>query len=202
MVEDVGLLLRLAHRRAATAFTGALQPLGVDLRHVGVLRILHGLGPRSQRQLIDALGSDKSAMVRTVDDLERLGLVWRAAAVGDRRAYAVELTPAGRDLLGDAEEIVGRVGAELLAGLSEMEREALRDLLHRFVTGAGAGTVGALPADPWDGADAPPEAPGPPPPEPGYAPPHRTRRARAAARPTLADLDEPDPTDPRRRLAH
>ena len=82
MVDDIPHLLRLAHRRAAAVSAAALRPFGLDDRHLGVLRALDRLGPSSQRRLIDALAMDKSAMVRTVDDLERLGLVWRAPATG------------------------------------------------------------------------------------------------------------------------
>src|SRR5256885_1159730 len=161
MVDDVGLLLRLAHRRVATALADALRPFDVEDRHFQVLRVLDRRGPLSQRQLIDALGSDKSAMVRTVDDLERRGFAWRAPATGDRRAYAVELTPAGRDLLADADRITGAVTAKLLAGLSPDEQHTLRELLRRFDAGD------AVPGSPWDGegADTPdrPETPGGPP---------------------------------------
>ena len=110
MVDDIPHLLRLAHRRAASSSAAALRPFGMDDRHLGVLRALGRLGPSSQRRLVDTLGTDKSSMVRTVDDLERLGLVWRAPATGDRRAYAVELTPAGRDLLVASRERDGRAG--------------------------------------------------------------------------------------------
>jgi DNA-binding MarR family transcriptional regulator len=203
MVDDVGLLLRLAHRRAAAAFADALRPFDVEDRHFQVLRALDRRGPLSQRQLIDALGSDKSAMVRTVDDLERRGLAWRAPALADRRAYAVELTPAGRDLLADTSRIADAVTGALLADLRPDEQELLRALLRRLVATSPAGGA-------FDAADEPGEpdqAPGPPP-EPAYAPPHRTRRARAAAarpapsRPRLTDLEEPDSPDSRRRLAH
>lgn len=57
---------------------------------------LDRLGPMSQRRLIDVSGEDKSAMVRTVDDLERLGLAERHPDPADRRAYAVEITDRGR----------------------------------------------------------------------------------------------------------
>src|SRR5689334_20737814 len=70
----IGPLLRLAQRRAARTFSEALRPLGVEGRHYGVLLNLAKHGPLSQRQLIDLTGSDKSAMVRTVDDLEARGL--------------------------------------------------------------------------------------------------------------------------------
>jgi MarR family transcriptional regulator, lower aerobic nicotinate degradation pathway regulator len=181
MVDDIPHLLRLAHRRAATSSAAALRPFGMDDRHLGVLRALGRLGPSSQRRLVDALGTDKSSMVRTVDDLERLGLVWRAPATGDRRAYAVELTPAGRDLLDDAERTAAAAGAELLACLSPAEQETLGALLRRFVDAGRPATIED--GDPDAGPDRGPD------PVPGYAPPHRTRRARAAALLTQPDED-------------
>jgi DNA-binding MarR family transcriptional regulator len=198
MAHDLALLLRMAHRRAAAAFTAALRPLGVEDRHFAVLLTLRRLGPLSQRQLIDAVGSDKSTMVRTVDELEHRGLAWRAPAAGDRRAYAVELTPAGHDLLTDAQAAADRAGTDLLACLTPDERAALRALLLRFIeAGPSAGPP------PVDEEDAP-DPPGPPP-EPAFAPPHKTRRARAAerARPGLlqsSDDEDPDPPGPRLRL--
>src|SRR5205823_5041840 len=185
MVGDIPHLLRLAHRRAALSSAVALRPFGMDDRHLGVLRALGRLGPSSQRRLVDTLGTDKSAMVRTVDDLERLGLVWRAPATGDRRAYAVELTPAGRDLLDDAERTAATAGAELLACLTPAEQETLRVLLRRFVDAGRPAAVEAsdLDVEPDRGPD----------PVPGYAPPHRTRRARAALLTEPDDDGSPDP---------
>src|SRR2546423_1381320 len=212
MVDDVGLLLRLAHRRVATALADALRPFDVEDRHFQVLRVLDRRGPLSQRQLIDVLGSDKSAMVRTVDDLERRGLAWRAPALADRRAYAVELTPAGRDLLADTARVADAVTGALLADLRPDERELLRELLRRLVEAPPAAWGTADDGGSAVGPDAPDQAPEPPtrtpPPEPAYAPPHVTRRARAAAarpppsRSRLTDLDEPDSPDSRPRLTH
>lgn len=130
---EVGLLLRVAHRRASRAFTTALEPLGIEGRHMGVLLELGRGGPGSQRDLIKRTGSDKSAMVRIIDELERRGLAERRPAEGDRRAYAVRLTPAGEELLIEARAIADQVGKDLLAGLTAPERDSLRALLHRFV---------------------------------------------------------------------
>jgi DNA-binding MarR family transcriptional regulator len=138
----MGLLLRLAHQRAAKAFSEALQPLGIEGRHVGVLMTLARLGPLTQSQLIAELGSDKSSMVRAVDDLERLGLGVRRLVPGDRRARAVELTATGRERLVAARAIAEKVGEDLFGCLTEQEQATLRDLLSRFVAGGprrGAG---------------------------------------------------------------
>ena len=130
---EVGLLLRVAHRRASRAFSAALEPLGIEGKHMGVLLELGRGGPGSQRELIERTGGDKSSMVRIVDELEKRGLAERRPAEHDRRAYAVRLTPAGQALLAEARAIADQVGTELLAGLEPAERDSLRLLLRRFV---------------------------------------------------------------------
>ncbi|MGW4565986.1 MarR family winged helix-turn-helix transcriptional regulator [Streptomyces sp. NPDC004561] len=128
----IGPLLRLAQRRAARVFTEALRPLGIEGRHYGVLLNLGTHGPLSQRQLIDLTGSDKSAMVRTVDDLEARGLAVRRPSPADRRAYAVEMTDKGRAVFADASRISDEVGARLLDRMTEDDQELLCTLLERF----------------------------------------------------------------------
>lgn len=132
---EIGLLLRLAHQRAAKAFSRALQPLGIESRHFGVLTTLARLGPATQAELIVELGSDKSAMLRTVDDLERLGLVERRAVPGDRRARSIALTDYGRTAMASAGDIAQQVARQLLGCLTPDEQHDLRVLLARFVAG-------------------------------------------------------------------
>jgi DNA-binding MarR family transcriptional regulator len=127
-------LLRLAHRRASREFTEALRPLAIEGRHYGVLLSLGLHGSLSQRQLIDRTGSDKSGMVRTVDDLEARGLAVRRPSPADRRAYAVELTETGRALHAEAGRIADSVAARLLDCLSEDEQSTFCALLERFVS--------------------------------------------------------------------
>ncbi|GHE05475.1 MarR family winged helix-turn-helix transcriptional regulator [Streptomyces alanosinicus] len=133
----IGPLLRLAQRRAARTFTEALRPMGIEGRHYGVLLNLATHGPLSQRQLIDLTGSDKSTMVRTVDDLEARGLAVRRPSPADRRAYAVEMTDEGRTLFADASRISNEVGARLLDCMEE-DQEQLCVLLERFIKAPGA----------------------------------------------------------------
>lgn len=130
---EFGLLLRLAHQRATRQFGQALTPLDIEGKHVGVLMTLARLGPASQSRLIGELQSEKTSMMRTVDALERQGLVRRRPVPGDRRTRTIELTDKGRRRLADASEIAQRVTDDLLACFTSAEREHLRDLLARFV---------------------------------------------------------------------
>jgi DNA-binding MarR family transcriptional regulator len=134
----VGPLLLLAHRRAARAFADALRPLGIEARHYGVLSALGSQGPMSQRQLIDRIRADKSSMVRTVDDLESLGLALRRPHPADRRAYAVELTDHGREVLDRADHLAEQTVEHLLSCLPPSDGDTLCGLLATFVA-AGVG---------------------------------------------------------------
>ena len=78
----LGLLLRRAHDRAASALVEAIRPFGLELRHFAVLIALSARGPLSQSALVAVTGSDKASMVRVVDDLERAGLVARRPVPG------------------------------------------------------------------------------------------------------------------------
>ena len=130
---EIGQLLASAHKRAARTFAESLTPLGIDGRLFGVLTTLGRLGPATQARLVTELDGDKSTMMRTVDELEELGLAVRQAVPGDRRARAVALTDEGREVLTAARLTADRVAGQLFAGLSDADRVALRDLLAAFI---------------------------------------------------------------------
>jgi DNA-binding MarR family transcriptional regulator len=144
-LSQIGQLLRQAQRHSARSFAVALQPLGIEGRHYGVLFHLDLYGPLSQRRLMDLTGDDRSAMVRTIDDLERLGLAIRRPDPADRRAHAVDLTDAGHQLRAEAGAIAEEVAATILDVFTPEERATLFDLLRRFA---------ATPAQPRQGEPA------------------------------------------------
>ncbi|HEX4250520.1 MAG TPA: MarR family transcriptional regulator [Pseudonocardia sp.] len=128
----LGLMLRRAHERAVAEFAAVLKTFDIELRHFAVLIELTEQGPLSQRELAARVGTDKVAMVRTLDHLESVGLVLRGAVPGDRRVHAVELTAKGRATFEAAHVAARDVGAGLLAHLEPAERAQFSDLLERF----------------------------------------------------------------------
>jgi MarR family transcriptional regulator, lower aerobic nicotinate degradation pathway regulator len=128
----LGLLMRRAHDRAASALVEAIRPFGLELRHFAVLIALHANGAMSQSALVHAVDSDKASMVRIVDDLEKAGLVERRPVPGDRRVHAVEMTPKGLETFDAAHLPAQRIAERLVAHLQPEEAEQLRDLLDRF----------------------------------------------------------------------
>ncbi|GAA4995995.1 MarR family winged helix-turn-helix transcriptional regulator [Actinopolymorpha pittospori] len=137
---EIGLLLRLAHQRAAKAFTEALQALDIEGRHYGVLTTLARLGPVTQARLTQELNSDKSAMLRTVDELEQRGLTVRQPVPGDRRARTIALTAEGEKRFAAANKVAEQVTQQLFGCLTKAEQATFRDLLTRFVRNGSEGS--------------------------------------------------------------
>lgn len=97
-----GRLLSMAGRLVEGAWAQRLADQG--LTHAGFL-VIHELAQRSSvpaQQLASRSQVTPQTMTRTIDRLERDGLVERRRADNDRRRVEVSLTPAGRDTYAQA----------------------------------------------------------------------------------------------------
>ena len=130
----LGLLLHQSEVRATRTLNAALADLGITARHFGVLVIMHRDGVTTQKDLVARLITDKTAMVRIIDDLERLGCLTRTPSTRDRRMSHLHLTAAGVELFHAAERRAQHVAGVLFAVLSEEERVLLENMLDRLVT--------------------------------------------------------------------
>jgi DNA-binding MarR family transcriptional regulator len=99
----------------------------------GVLRVVeHADGTLSQREVAEQTGIDASDVVDLVDRLELAGLLRRQRDARDRRRYALELTPAGREAIERFAAVARMVDEAVLADLDEDERTTLRALMARI----------------------------------------------------------------------
>ncbi|TDC43284.1 MarR family winged helix-turn-helix transcriptional regulator [Micromonospora sp. KC213] len=130
------LLSQLGFHVAQT-FAARLAPLGIAPNHFGLLTHLeHGEGS-TQQQLADALGIHRKVMVGLLDDLEQRGLAERRRHPGDRRAHAVHLTDAARQLLPRARRVADQHEEEILAALDVGERAWFVAALQRIADRTG-----------------------------------------------------------------
>ena len=127
---EVGLLLHQVYTLATQRLNDALRPMSLTSRHVTVMFLIRD-GVETQRDLVARLNTDKTGMVRVIDDLERLGYVTRTASTLDRRVTILALTRDGGEALRQAQQHTKRVSAELFHAVSADELGVLKSILQR-----------------------------------------------------------------------
>lgn len=138
LMRHTGFLISRLGMIAQRRFAERMESLDLTPRMWGALDVLEAEGAITQHALGKCVGSDPSSMVSTIDELEALGLVERRRHPSDRRAHALHLTTEGRQALTRGRELAKEAQADLLAPLSEEERDQLHGLLLRLVLHAHA----------------------------------------------------------------
>jgi DNA-binding MarR family transcriptional regulator len=131
LLSSTFLLKRLgfaAKEHSHDAFEGT----GLSPFHYAVLALLEEDPRETQAAIADALGYDRSHVVRLLDELEERYLVGRKRDPEDRRRHVVKMTPAGRKALAKLRTVVRSLEDEFLAPLDAGERAALHALLLRL----------------------------------------------------------------------
>jgi DNA-binding MarR family transcriptional regulator len=90
-------------------------------------------GEQTQIRLAERCAMDKTTMVVTVDELERLGLAERRPSPSDRRARIISVTEAGEKKVAEGNAVVERLYGSVLDSLPEDERQPFVDALTRLV---------------------------------------------------------------------
>jgi DNA-binding MarR family transcriptional regulator len=113
----------------ARAFQELLAPLGIEPRDFGLLQNVAASEGDSQQAIGERINIAPSRMVAFIDSLEERGLLERRQNPNDRRARALFLTAAGRELLARAFELSNEMERALTQDLSPAERDQLLELL-------------------------------------------------------------------------
>lgn len=129
----------LAHRAAEAlgeAFNRVSREAGLaDLRDWLVLALISDGTQRTQLEIAQQLGIDKSTLVLLLDRLERDGLVVRTVSPRDRRVRIPAATPAGLEVFNQVTIARDAAINERLAAIPESERAAFHATLWRIVEG-------------------------------------------------------------------
>ncbi|WP_405590274.1 MarR family winged helix-turn-helix transcriptional regulator [Streptomyces sp. NBC_01190] len=131
---DVAMLLRRAQLRKQTACEAALAEVGVTLPQWGMLYAVATEPDSSTHALALFIGQSDQSAGAVVARLEQRGLIERRPGVG--KAILHRLTPDGDELVRRCNTIVEDVMTQLLAGLSEQSRRALRTSLRSIAEAA------------------------------------------------------------------
>ena len=94
------------------------KPFGLSEAQFNILHILQDSSANlTQRELSDILIVDRSNVTGLIDRMETAGWVKRLPVAGDRRAYQVSLTAAGRKLWQKVYPHYEQAAAAVIAGL-------------------------------------------------------------------------------------
>jgi MarR family transcriptional regulator, lower aerobic nicotinate degradation pathway regulator len=111
------------------------EELGMDLRLVMALSFVGDHDGAPQQELVDALCMDAKNVVLLLNELEDGGYLVRRRDPEDRRRHRVQITEAGREMLGRARDHMDVIENEVLQALDPDERAALLTLLLRALQG-------------------------------------------------------------------
>ncbi len=129
--------------RRARALAGRLHP-ELSLVSYTLLGHLEESGGCRATDLADHYALDKSTVSRQVAVLEREGLVERRQDTADQRVQVLQLTDAGRRILGRVTDRRRAAVGERLSGWSEEDLARFASYLRRYNAG-GPGDVPAAP---------------------------------------------------------
>ncbi|MEU1405873.1 winged helix DNA-binding protein [Streptomyces sp. NPDC005728] len=131
-VLDLNAYLVYAMGKAARRrLSEKLTARGLRLWHLTAMAMLADLGPQPKSTLASRLDMNASDLVKIVNDLVKAGHAECLRQPGDRRRVYVRLTPEGRSALDLLNADIASADDDLLAPLSEEERDQLGSLLRR-----------------------------------------------------------------------
>jgi DNA-binding MarR family transcriptional regulator len=128
----VGFVLRLAQVAVFKDLLAALKSFDLRVTDLSVLLVIEATPGLQQRAIGEVLRIQRPNLVTIIDQLEARGLVRRGAVPGDRRAYALSLTPEGETLLGKAKIVHAQHDRKVIGGGREAQDVSiLRDWTGR-----------------------------------------------------------------------
>lgn len=128
-LNSTGFLLALVGQKAQHQLRAALTTHELKPRQFQILDLLADRGPIGQRELGETMAIDHSILVTMLNPLEADGLIERKRSDTDRRRHVVTVTPAGKRRLAKAAKAQREAEDTLFAGLTEQQRDQLRELL-------------------------------------------------------------------------
>jgi DNA-binding MarR family transcriptional regulator len=135
--SGAAFLLTQLGTHAARRFGERVATADLTPPQAGLIRAVAQEPGRSQQALAAQLGTPATRLVALVDGLEKRGVLERRRNPDDRRLYAVHLTPAGEELLGQVGRLAAEHEADVLAALDPEERRTLAGLLGRVAAAEG-----------------------------------------------------------------
>lgn len=119
-------------REMITAEQPVLDAHGLSMWGYVVLLALDRSSVRTQAALADAIGADKTRIIRTLDDLQQQGFIEREADPDDRRVRVLAITEAGRAVKDAVQRDIQRGEERWLGELTADDRKVFLRVLQQL----------------------------------------------------------------------
>jgi len=131
--HSFGWLINVVAKNAEKSFDGELKKHGLTVALWPTLMCLWEEEGVTQREIAQKSKVENSTTTRTIDKLEKLGLVERQADPNSRRSFRIYLTEKGRGLRDTLIPIPMQINQDLLSRLDSKERDDMIRLLQKMV---------------------------------------------------------------------
>lgn len=132
---DLAAMLAPLLRELIAAEGPVLAAHGVTMWGYVVLSALDQAPSRTQAALADAIGADKTRIIRTLDDLQSSGYIDREPDPDDRRVRLLAITERGRAVKRAVQADIQRGEERWLGELDGEERAVFLRVLRRLAPG-------------------------------------------------------------------
>jgi DNA-binding MarR family transcriptional regulator len=116
----------------------SLRPFRLSVPQWRVLAALVDLGTCTINRLSDLTVVDRTTLSRTLDRMEKNGLVARKRVEADKRSYEIRLTAAGCAMLRRIWPVMSYHNERAIAGLSKDEIERLKAIIRKMIANVAA----------------------------------------------------------------
>jgi DNA-binding MarR family transcriptional regulator len=131
--QSLGYLLNYVARLFARAHATCLEQHDVTIGQWAVLMFLWAKDGLTQTELSRQVAIEDATMVRTIDRMERDGLVRRVRNTHDRRQLNIFLTDKGRSLRDVLVPCALAVNTTAIQDFTDAEQHQLQAFLHRMI---------------------------------------------------------------------
>ncbi|KTD51862.1 MarR family transporter transcriptional regulator [Legionella quinlivanii] len=125
-------LIKKASRLLIKRANELLKPYGLTDAYTYFLMALYQQDGLTQSEMHKQIGIEQPTAVRTLDRMERDGLIIRTRSPKDRRAIEIRLTEKGRNCQRIIEQCACELNQFALSGFKEEEKHQIKSLLERL----------------------------------------------------------------------
>jgi DNA-binding MarR family transcriptional regulator len=135
LADKIAYRLRVAQEASFSAFSELTDESGLRPGHYAMLQIIADNPGITQTALSAAIGRDKTTLTPSLANMERHGVIERAAHPRDGRSRLLRLTAKGKRTLARLAACAARHDRRIDAMLTAQERAELLRLLDRIAAG-------------------------------------------------------------------